>query len=126
VSSLRESGPSLRAIAAATGISHDEARRSLPPVTNLTRAPDPLDLEADELAEELIAADAPGPVPGSAPSMREPGTAGCRRHQQPDKCLAPPIGATKTKDVHHRRHAAIKLADAHILPTVTDKSRELP
>lgn len=51
VSSLRGSGPSLRAIAAATGISHEEARRSLPPVTNVTRAPDPLDLEADELAE---------------------------------------------------------------------------
>lgn len=36
VASLRESGLSFRAIAAATGDSHETVRRSLPPVTNVT------------------------------------------------------------------------------------------
>lgn len=75
VSSLRESGLSLRAIAAATGISHTEARRSLDSgVTNVPPVePNPVAQEstseiaatladgddelADKIAEALIAAD---------------------------------------------------------------------
>lgn len=56
VSSLREQGLSLRAIASATGISHEEVRRSLPPVTNVTTESVTAKMGelADEIAEELI------------------------------------------------------------------------
>lgn len=59
VSSLRDAGLSLRAIAAATGISHEEARRSLPPVTNVTpeSMAEKMGELADEIAEELIATE---------------------------------------------------------------------
>lgn len=68
VSSLRDSGLSLRAIAAATGISHEEARRSLPPVTNVT--PDP-EVAEDALAEELIAAEPPGGLTDESPGQTD-------------------------------------------------------
>jgi hypothetical protein len=57
---LRKQGMSTRAIAAATGDSHMTVKRDLDeaPVTNVTGGLEPLDVEfdADELAEELIAA----------------------------------------------------------------------
>lgn len=58
VASLRESGLSVRAIAAATGDSRETIRRELlAGDTNVS--PEPLDVDADELAEELIAAELP-------------------------------------------------------------------
>lgn len=54
VASLRESGLSLRAIAAATGESKDTVSRALNAgVANAT----PVESDADALADELIAAD---------------------------------------------------------------------
>ncbi|MGY4650481.1 hypothetical protein [Mycobacterium sp. URHB0021] len=74
VASLRESGLSLRAIAAATGISHTEARRSLDAgVTNVP--PDgPVDVEVDEdaLTEALIEAEPPpGGITDQTPGQTE-------------------------------------------------------
>lgn len=70
VSSLRESGLSIRAIAAATGDSHETIRRSLPPVTNVTSG-EPLDVDEDELAEELIATE-PRPIIGTDGKTYQP------------------------------------------------------
>lgn len=54
VASLRESGLSLRAIASATGLSHEQARRSLPPVTNVTPDAEPIDAV---VVEEQVTGD---------------------------------------------------------------------
>ena len=71
VSSLRESGLSIRAIASATGLADKTVQRDLKPrVVN-----DYTSIQADELAEELIAAEPPGGLtedsPGQTDRVRE-------------------------------------------------------
>lgn len=71
VASLRESGLSIRAIAAATGDSRDTVHKALNSgVRNLTPEPN-AEAESDALAEELIAAEPPG-----APTESTPGQTG--------------------------------------------------
>jgi transposase-like protein len=68
VASLRESGLSIRAIESATGHSKDTIRKDLYQI-GTPADPEPLDVDADELAEELIAAEPPGAPTESTPGQ---------------------------------------------------------
>jgi len=69
VSSLRESGLSIRAIAAATGMSHGTIGNEVFKNGHLPAVPVDEDVDEDALAEDLIAAEPPGGVTDGTPGQ---------------------------------------------------------